>query len=78
MGRTPHGVRGLKYNVLRLCAINAVSRTPHGVRGLKCGHHHTNHKRQRRTPHGVRGLKYHRRIHRQLGAGVAPLTGCVD
>ena len=32
--RTPHGVRGLKYNVLRLCAVYA-SRTPHGVRGLK-------------------------------------------
>ena len=57
-GRTPHGVRGLKYksegeNADILC------RTPHGVRELKLvsalvvfniepG----------RTPHGVRGLKY--------------------
>ena len=33
-GRTPHGVRGLKY-VMWCEAISALRRTPHGVRGLK-------------------------------------------
>ena len=34
MGRTPHGVRGLKFNDLR--RVNGrPRRTPHGVRGLK-------------------------------------------
>ena len=32
--RTPHGVRGLKYPVLRFL-IGIPGRTPHGVRGLK-------------------------------------------
>ena len=32
--RSPHGERGLKYDVLRLSAIDT-SRSPHGERGLK-------------------------------------------
>ena len=31
--RTPHGVRGLKYD--SLMTVVGVGRTPHGVRGLK-------------------------------------------
>ena len=33
-GRTPHGVRGLKFDYVRDDTY-AVRRTPHGVRGLK-------------------------------------------
>ena len=34
LGRTPHGVRGLKYKPCTF--VNVIgSRTPHGVRGLK-------------------------------------------
>ena len=76
--RTPHGVRGLKYNA-QLGHDLAHGRTPHGVRGLKysaagkllvtlC----------RRTPHGVRGLKYVRQQFRRDAGPVAPRTGCVD
>ena len=56
IGRTPHGVRGLKYDVLRLCAINT-GRTPHGVRGLKFKYVWYLSSLSSRTPHGVRGLK---------------------
>ena len=55
-GRTPHGVRGLKYHSHRVTGGDG-GRTPHGVRGLKsmrCGNANTPHSR---TPHGVRGLK---------------------
>mgnify|MGYP006975048898 CR=1 FL=1 len=34
-GRTPHGVRGLKYGGEQRQRVG-VGRTPHGVRGLKC------------------------------------------
>ena len=34
-GRTPHGVRGLKFNMIRNEASPEYRRTPHGVRGLK-------------------------------------------
>ena len=30
-GRTPHGVRGLKYDVLRLCAVYAMSHPSRGA-----------------------------------------------
>ena len=33
-GRTPHGVRGLKYTEKDVIVL-ADGRTPHGVRGLK-------------------------------------------
>ena len=33
-GRTPHGVRGLKFDIVD-GSLDAVGRTPHGVRGLK-------------------------------------------
>ena len=35
-GRTPHGVRGLKYWA-RDAVLRHFRRTPHGVRGLKFG-----------------------------------------
>ena len=37
-GRTPHGVRGLKFSCYDYGTINR-SRTPHGVRGLKSLEH---------------------------------------
>ena len=33
-GRSPHGERGLKYDILCLSAVNP-GRSPHGERGLK-------------------------------------------
>ena len=56
-GRTPHGVRGLKF-CSRYSALLKNSRTPHGVRGLKY-QLVSNHRCcfGSRTPHGVRGLK---------------------
>ena len=35
IGRTPHGVRGLKYRKIVYSVQRRNSRTPHGVRGLK-------------------------------------------
>ncbi len=55
--RTPHGVRGLKYQKHGCVTIKRVSRTPHGVRGLKYNTGTPWHKSDGRTPHGVRGLK---------------------
>ena len=76
-GRTPHGVRGLKfgfhYNVYNLQA----RRTPHGVRGLKLCKAQTKKVIGRRTPHGVRGLKCISLLNLQ-NLFVAPLMGCVD
>ena len=56
-GRTPHGVRGLKFRN-RAQLRHDVRRTPHGVRGLKSpGPPRCGVAPARRTPHGVRGLK---------------------
>ena len=54
--RTPHGVRGLKYHVLRLCAINAVSHPSRGA-WIEITISGGSVARRGRTPHGVRGLK---------------------
>ena len=35
LGRTPHGVRGLKLSVVLVFDLPKWRRTPHGVRGLK-------------------------------------------
>ena len=35
-GRTPHGVRGLKWHAHLGQRASVCRRTPHGVRGLKC------------------------------------------
>ena len=35
LGRTPHGVRGLKYALKGYAEDLRGGRTPHGVRGLK-------------------------------------------
>ena len=35
LGRTPHGVRGLKSKLNAPLPVSDVGRTPHGVRGLK-------------------------------------------
>ena len=56
-GRTPHGVRGLKYAGYD-DAPDVQCRTPHGVRGLKFQRlGDVGGEVARRTPHGVRGLK---------------------
>ena len=56
--RTPHGVRGLKFNDYLDRELEDERRTPHGVRGLKLPNGWLFTSRiQRRTPHGVRGLK---------------------
>ena len=57
-GRTPHGVRGLKWRVRHVCALFVWSHPAWGawieirLRLAECLSN------QRRTPHGVRGLKY--------------------
>ena len=75
--RTPHGVRGLKYNVLRLSAIDSMS---HPSRGAWIEILIPTYARSSagRTPHGVRGLKYSCHRSCRLSPRVAPLTGCVD
>ena len=77
VGRTPHGVRGLKlYAQWR---INRVARrTPHGVRGLKYLSSWPCALATGRTPHGVRGLKSAPHTAKARTVSVAPLTGCVD
>ena len=78
VGRTPHGVRGLKYNH-NFLILHAERRTPHGVRGLKSGMFEKMEKSGKgRTPHGVRGLKYDLTDQLHGKWMVAPLTGCVD
>ena len=57
-GRTPHGVRGLKFQVEVADVERGARRTPHGVRGLKYPRKPRAHRKTCRTPHGVRGLKY--------------------
>ena len=58
-GRTPHGVRGLKFfHHPGGCGSYHVRRTPHGVRGLKWDYlAAVEEDNEGRTPHGVRGLK---------------------
>ena len=59
-GRTPQGVRGLKYAVFAYHPT-LLCRTPQGVRGLKYKKVDVQKRRDLgRTPQGVRGLKYHR------------------
>ena len=55
--RSPHGERGLKYNILskNICTF---SRSPHGERGLKSGIEISKEDSGiSRSPHGERGLK---------------------
>ena len=56
-GRTPHGVRGLKWFTSCMLIDLTAGRTPHGVRGLKFLYYAILWDECRRTPHGVRGLK---------------------
>ena len=76
-GRTPHGVRGLKYIPKNAKGIY-ISRTPHGVRGLKSLQFINSAKDG--TSHPARGAW----IEIILGwlkfwlETVAPRTGCVD
>ena len=75
--RTPHGVRGLKYNQTDQQDQDQ-SRTPHGVRGLKlyqitgCG--------DWTRSHPTRGAWIEIREFGEIynSARVAPHTGCVD
>ena len=55
-GRTPQGVRGLKYRRAGR-ARRAARRTPQGVRGLKLLEDRNGRAMAGRTPQGVRGLK---------------------
>ena len=57
-GRTPQGVRGLKYRLLLIISAALSGRTPQGVRGLKSVHGLAALAYKGRTPQGVRGLKY--------------------
>ena len=78
MGRTPHGVRGLKYS----CHYNhLVKIMSHPTRGawieiLTVAESPLT--STSRTPHGVRGLKFISELYRAMAAVVAPHTGCVD
>ena len=74
LGRTPHGVRGLKYRAWPGGAGRA-RRTPHGVRGLKFRLHYVLTSVQRRTPHGVRGLKCGELVDRDRQCGSHPSRG---
>ena len=53
LGRTPHGVRGLKFTLVDVLEIGDVGRTPHGVRGLKYAQGIP--RRRRRRSHPSRG-----------------------
>ena len=57
--RSPHGERGLKYDLIGHDSILVQSRSPHGERGLKFGELAGAGGRSGRSPHGERGLKYH-------------------
>ena len=70
-GRSPYGERGLKYDVLRLSAIDT-SRSPYGERGLKYGVKQVAHGVCSRSPYGERGLKYIVIIY--FGCGVRSLS----
>ena len=56
-GRTPQGVRGLKFFPQGNPTLDKDGRTPQGVRGLKCRLYSFRNNARRRTPQGVRGLK---------------------
>ena len=77
-GRTPHGVRGLKFSGVEPPDPPDPRRTPHGVRGLKLEDVKDTLDAGGRTPHGVRGLKLRRTNEVRGREGVAPHTGCVD
>ena len=57
MSRSPHGERGLKFQV-PFVFFRLVRRSPHGERGLKCILFGPYHARTSRSPHGERGLKF--------------------
>src|SRR5690606_38162555 len=57
-GRTPYGVRVLKFRRNRSVPALHLRRTPYGVRGLKYDSDFIGIKHSGRTPYGVRGLKY--------------------
>jgi len=50
VGRTPHGVRGLKFVYVMFIPAFLRSRTPHGVRGLKCTCRHQHKQTQKSHP----------------------------
>ena len=57
MGRTPHGVRGLKYFRQFVARIVATSHPSRGAWIEIRGRMRVRKMETRRTPHGVRGLK---------------------
>ena len=57
-GRTPQGVRGLKFEHSPRVVVQTAGRTPQGVRGLKYLLRRVGAIISCRTPQGVRGLKY--------------------
>ena len=77
-GRTPRGVRGLKFSVRQVVHCFKHCRTPRGVRGLKYDEGVGQERAAGRTPRGVRGLKWRGSRARVRCPLVAPLAGCVD
>ena len=78
MRRTPHGVRGLKFDLVEWINRWPKSRTPHGVRGLK--YRIMSGVLKRHLSHPARGAWIEILLHpaRTLSHIVAPRTGCVD
>ena len=78
MRRTPHGVRGLKYDRVYASKKSAGSHPARGawIEIQYCGN--TGDASDGRTPHGVRGLKFVHRLSALSLGKVAPRTGCVD
>ena len=70
-GRSPHGERGLKYQV-HVVTIRQDRRSPHGERGLKYACAEEAGELLRRSPHGERGLKYHATRHATMRMSRSP------
>ena len=76
--RTPHGVRGLKFQGAYSLLDLSIGRTPHGVRGLK--YFVIVFQRIRQQSHPSRGAWIEIAVYTVSASisAVAPLTGCVD
>ena len=76
-GRTPHGVRGLKY-LDAIPSDETTGRTPHGVRGLKLTINGNATTALKSHPSRGAWIEIKVRIMLFKIRVVAPLTGCVD
>ena len=77
-GRTPHGVRGLKYYGSPGGYCRSQSHPSRGAWIEMDMSVMPENAQLGRTPHGVRGLKLVEHRPESTEFGVAPLTGCVD